>query len=176
MIETIIKQKFPDIVSFHLEHITQQVTAAETNLEFLNDKYILLNKTLDIPVYSKLRIISADNLFVTSKAAFENYEHNRYQVFSEFMEITLSQYGASDSDIVPFELEFFRVVPYKKDDEPENKQVQNFIKKGISYFNLFFGKTETKLLKEEPKKEEPIKKQEKELRHEPARKSPDEII
>lgn len=70
--------------------------------------YILVGNTLDVPYYASIQIQSADNNFVTSKTAYENLEYRKYQVFKEYVSISVSNYGDT---FEPFDMEFLKIIP-----------------------------------------------------------------
>lgn len=85
-------------------HIYREVTK---KLELNNDILILTNKELDIPINATLTLESHDNLFTITKAEFEVITFHKYQAFSNYLKISLKEYG----NYVPFQLEFLRIKP-----------------------------------------------------------------
>lgn len=94
---------------FTLKQIRLEVISAYQVFEFYNDIVILSNEILDIPDTANLKLISSDNVLVTSKDAYENFNKNtRNEFFSNYLKITLSNYGTT---FIPFILEFLKVIP-----------------------------------------------------------------
>lgn len=72
-----------------------------------NDIWILTSNELDIPISATLTLESLHNLFAITKAEFSIVKYYKYQVFSNFLKISLKDYGS----YVPFQLEFLRIIP-----------------------------------------------------------------
>lgn len=85
-------------------HIHREVNKI---IELDNDILILTNNELDIPINTTLILESHDNLFTITKAEFACVSFHKYQSFSNYLKITLKDYG----NYVPFQLEFLRVKP-----------------------------------------------------------------
>jgi hypothetical protein len=76
-------------------------------IELNNDILILTNAELDIPISATLCLESHDNLFTITKAEYTVLSFHKYQSFSNYLKITLKNYG----NYVPFQLEFLRIKP-----------------------------------------------------------------
>jgi len=76
-------------------------------IELNNDILILTNADLDIPINATLVLESHDNLFTITKAEYVSVCFHKYQSFSNYLKITLKDYG----NYVPFQLEFLRIKP-----------------------------------------------------------------
>jgi hypothetical protein len=80
---------------------------ASKQLILNNDILILTSQEIDIPINSTLCLESHDNLFTITKAEYSVITYHKYQVFSNYLKISLKDYG----DFVPFQLEFLRIIP-----------------------------------------------------------------
>lgn len=85
-------------------HIYREITKI---IILNNDVLILTNRELDIPINATLTLESHDNLFTITKAEFQVITFHRFQAFSNYLKISLKEYG----NYVPFQLEFLRVKP-----------------------------------------------------------------
>ena len=85
-------------------HIYREVNK---NINLNNDILILTSNEIDIPINATLTLESHDNLFTITKAEYSIINYHKYQVFSNYLKISLKDYG----DYVPFQLEFLRIIP-----------------------------------------------------------------
>lgn len=85
-------------------HIYREVSKT---IELDNDILVLTSDELDIPINATLILESHDNLFTITKAEYACTSFHKYQAFSNYLKITLKDYG----NYVPFQLEFLRVKP-----------------------------------------------------------------
>lgn len=85
-------------------HIYREVNK---NISLNNDLLILTNNEIDIPINATLTLESHDNLFTITKAEYSIINYHKNQVFSNYLKISLKDYG----DYVPFQLEFLRITP-----------------------------------------------------------------
>ena len=72
-----------------------------------NDLLILTGNEIDIPINSTLTLESLNNLFIITKAEYTIINYYKYQVFSNYIKISLKDFGS----YVPFQLEFLRIIP-----------------------------------------------------------------
>ena len=77
------------------------------NIRLNNEIWILTSSEIDIPINATLTIESLDNLFIITKAEYTIINYYKYQAFSNYLKISLKDYGT----YVPFQLEFLRVIP-----------------------------------------------------------------
>lgn len=94
----------------------QEINREENRLALRlgNDKLVLANRELDIPVTATLALESLSNFFTTTRPRFSTLGYSRYQVFDSYLEARLYGYG----DFIPFHLEFIRVSPIFKTPKP----------------------------------------------------------
>ncbi len=72
-----------------------------------NDLLVLTSNEIDIPINSTLTLESLNNLFIITRAEYAIINYYKYQVFSNYIKISLKNF----SSYVPFQLEFLRIIP-----------------------------------------------------------------
>jgi hypothetical protein len=85
-------------------HIYSEVSKT---IQLDNNVLLLTSRDIDIPISATLTLESHDNLFTITRAEYCVTEYYKYQVFSNYLKISLKDYG----NYVPFRLEFLRIVP-----------------------------------------------------------------
>ncbi len=95
-----------------IEPFLIEVKDSKFNINTKNDVLILANKKLDIPITARLIINSDDNVLITSKAEYDEWQDYKNQRFTKNINIELQNYGTT---FIPFQLEFMRItpIPYK---------------------------------------------------------------
>jgi hypothetical protein len=86
---------------------SQHYLQVSKTIELDNYILILTSQELDIPINATLTLESHDNLFTITKAEYAVIAYHKYQVFSNYLKISLKDYG----NYVPFHLEFLKVRP-----------------------------------------------------------------
>ncbi|PLX10316.1 MAG: hypothetical protein C0594_05120 [Marinilabiliales bacterium] len=111
-LDILIRQKMKDLGfdQFRIDPFMVVVDKDSKTLKLGNSYLFLCNKNLDIPITALLELQSEENIYVTSKADFENQNSYRYQCFSQWLKITIENYGIT---YIPFQLEFIKVTPIK---------------------------------------------------------------
>jgi len=91
-----------------IEPFLLEISEPKININTKNDILILSNDKIDIPLTAKLIINSDDNVLITSKAEFNEWQDYKNQRFTKNISIELQNYGVN---FIPFQLEFMRIIP-----------------------------------------------------------------
>lgn len=91
-------------------HELQEVNYMEvsTSLNLGNSLLVLTQNDVDIPITAVLTLESAGNVFSVTRAEYLSMNHNKNQVFENFLKVSLKNYG----EFIPFQLEFLKIIPH----------------------------------------------------------------
>lgn len=95
------------IDSYQLKPTIVRVTGPNVSFDLNNDMWILNTKALP-PHIDQMEIISSDNVFVTAKEEYELMDEYRFQVFTDYMDIT-----THSENFRPYRLEFVKIIPHR---------------------------------------------------------------
>lgn len=91
-----------------------EITSPVQSIDLGLDLYIIVNEKIDMPEsHNKLVIESADRLFITSSVDYENSRYYKYQLFKDYMKVSVTNYVTFN----PFKLEFLKIMPVRENEE-----------------------------------------------------------
>jgi hypothetical protein len=90
---------------------TIYVTSSTWKEEFHNEVLVFVSNVIDLPLTARVRIVSADENFVTSPEELKNMVYAKHRFFSNQVEITTENYGTT---FIGYRLEFLRIKPDAK--------------------------------------------------------------
>lgn len=107
----LVEMEARGIKKFKAEPIFIDVNTPDKIISLNKYIYLFCSNRFDAKPFTKCELISPDNYFAFCKGTLEVSESSQYQFFTETLEILTSNFGASDSDFIPFRLEFWKIIP-----------------------------------------------------------------
>ena len=96
-----------NIDSYQLKPIVIAIEKPEQTIDLKNDIWIL--NTRFLPEFVKdITLVSSDNVFATSKEAYDFMDEFRYQAFTDYLDLKV------ETEVFkPFRLEFVKIIPHR---------------------------------------------------------------
>jgi hypothetical protein len=79
--------------------------------EFHNEILVFVSNIIDLPITSRVKMVSPDGNFVTSPEELKNMVYAKHRFFSNQLEVTTENYGTI---FTGYRLEFLRIKPESK--------------------------------------------------------------
>lgn len=82
--------------------------------EFHNEILVFVSNVIDLPIISRVKLVSADGNFVTSPEELKNMVYAKHRFFSNQLEVTTENFGLV---FTGYRLEFLRIKPESKNSQ-----------------------------------------------------------
>lgn len=110
LLHTIAKDRIAGlrtIDSYQLKPMVVKVTSTDMSLDLKNDMWILNTRALSGSI-EEIEMVSSDNVFTTTPEEYDLMDEYRYQVFTDYIDITTQAENFS-----PYRLEFVKIIPHR---------------------------------------------------------------